>query len=168
MLHPAPAQLWTARLLVALLLGLTLWALWTTSARATAANEPAIAGPETTAEPAPSGHEHANAVTPEALIASLYILILAGFVGFEVIGGVSPLLHTPLMSVTNAISAISIVGALVIAGSTRYVFDASGETDYVSCILGFFAVLAASINVVGGFMITDRMLRMFKAKEGRR
>jgi NAD(P) transhydrogenase subunit alpha len=94
------------------------------------------------------------------LIASLYILVLAGFVGFEVIGGVSPLLHTPLMSATNAISAISVVGALVIAGSAEY-------RDPLSRVLGFAAVTAAMTNVVGGFMITDRMLRLFKSKGGR-
>ena len=95
------------------------------------------------------------------LIAEVYILVLAGFVGFEVIGGVSPLLHTPLMSVTNAISAISLVGSLVIAGSADY-------DDPLSRVLGLLAVTAAMINVVGGFMITDRMLRMFKLKESRR
>jgi NAD(P) transhydrogenase subunit alpha len=122
---------------------------------------------EERASAGPSKPSH-HVITPENLIASLYVLVLAGFVGFEVIGGVSPLLHTPLMSVTNAISAISIVGALVVAGSQRYVFDASGNVDYFSCILGLLAVLAASINVVGGFMITDRMLRMFKARGAHR
>ena len=87
-------------------------------------------------------------------IDAVYILILAGFVGFEVIRRVSPLLHTPLMSATNAISGISLVGSLVAAG------DPSLGT--VSNLLGFIAVTAATINVVGGFLITDRMLRMFK------
>ncbi|MCY2988307.1 MAG: NAD(P) transhydrogenase subunit alpha [Planctomycetota bacterium] len=82
--------------------------------------------------------------------------MLAGFVGFEVIGRVSPLLHTPLMSATNAISGISLVGSVVAAGS--------GELGTVSHVLGFIAVTAATINVVGGFMITDRMLRMFKLR----
>ena len=86
-------------------------------------------------------------------ILQLYVFILAGFVGYFVITRVPPLLHTPLMSATNAISAISIVGALVVAGS-RYSLLAS--------ILGFVAVACATINVVGGFIITDRMLRMFK------
>lgn len=104
---------------------------------------------------------HAGDATVPVLIASLYILVLAGFVGFEVISGVSPLLHTPLMSVTNAISAISLVGSLVIAGSADY-------ADTASRVLGLIAVTAAMINVVGGFMITDRMLRMFKLKEGHR
>ncbi len=87
------------------------------------------------------------------LIQSLYIVILAGFVGYEVIRRVPPLLHTPLMSTTNAISGISLVGSLVIAGS---------NLGLVSTILGVIAVTAATINVVGGFMITDRMLRMFR------
>ena len=88
-----------------------------------------------------------------------FILILAGFLGFEVITRVSPLLHTPLMSATNAISGISLVGSLVAAGNTGL-----GPT---ANILGFIAVTAATINVVGGFMITDRMLRMFKTGKGK-
>src|SRR5215469_18438785 len=87
---------------------------------------------------------------------AIYILVLAGFLGFEVIRKVPPLLHTPLMSTTNAISGISLVGSLVAAGSGKTV---------VSTILGTIAVTAATINVVGGFMITDRMLKMFHRKE---
>jgi len=87
-------------------------------------------------------------------ILQLYVFILAGFVGYSIITRVPPLLHTPLMSATNAISAISIVGALVVAGS-RY--------SRLASILGFVAVACATINVVGGFIITDRMLRMFKS-----
>jgi NAD(P) transhydrogenase subunit alpha len=87
---------------------------------------------------------------------SLYILVLAGLLGFEVIRKVPPLLHTPLMSTTNAISGISLVGSLVAAGSGQ---------GTVSTILGTIAVTAATINVVGGFMITDRMLKMFRRKE---
>jgi NAD(P) transhydrogenase subunit alpha len=87
------------------------------------------------------------------LIFGLYIFALATFVGYQVISRVPPLLHTPLMSGTNAISGISLVGSLVAAGS------AHGTTANV---LGGIAVAAATINVVGGFMITDRMLRMFK------
>jgi NAD(P) transhydrogenase subunit alpha len=90
------------------------------------------------------------------LFESLYILVLAGFLGFEVIRRVPPLLHTPLMSTTNAISGISLVGSLVAAGSGQSV---------VSTVLGTVAVTAATINVVGGFMITDRMLKMFRRKE---
>jgi NAD(P) transhydrogenase subunit alpha len=91
-----------------------------------------------------------------SLIDSLYILVLGGFLGFEVIRRVSPTLHTPLMSATNAISGISLVGSLVVAGSGH---------DTVSTVLGFIAVTAATINVVGGFMITDRMLKFFKRRE---
>lgn len=90
-------------------------------------------------------------------IESIYILVLAGFVGYEVIRRVPPLLHTPLMSATNAISGISLVGSLVAAGSNQ---------GLVSTILGTIAVTAATINVVGGFMITDRMLKMFHRGSG--
>jgi len=89
------------------------------------------------------------------LFESLYILVLAGFLGFEVIRKVPPLLHTPLMSTTNAISGISLVGSLVAAGSGQSI---------ISTLLGTIAVTAATINVVGGFMITDRMLKMFRRK----
>jgi H+-translocating NAD(P) transhydrogenase subunit alpha len=87
------------------------------------------------------------------LILELYIAVLAGFVGYMVITRVPPLLHTPLMSATNAISGISLVGSLVAAGSQR---------SSVATILGFVAVVCATTNVVGGFLITDRMLKMFK------
>ncbi len=83
----------------------------------------------------------------------LFIFVLAGFVGFLVITRVPPLLHTPLMSATNAISAISIVGALVAAGSAK---------NTLTTVFGVIAVICATINVVGGFVITDRMLKMFK------
>jgi NAD(P) transhydrogenase subunit alpha len=87
------------------------------------------------------------------LILELYIFVLAGFVGYMVITRVPPLLHTPLMSATNAISGISLVGSLVAAGSAR---------SSVATILGFIAVVAATTNIVGGFLITDRMLKMFR------
>jgi NAD(P) transhydrogenase subunit alpha len=87
------------------------------------------------------------------LFLELYIFVLAGFVGFMVITRVPPLLHTPLMSATNAISGISLVGSLVAAGSHR---------SSVATILGFVAVVCATTNIVGGFLITDRMLKMFK------
>lgn len=90
-----------------------------------------------------------------ALFDPLYIFLLAGFVGFLVITKVPPLLHTPLMSATNAISAISVVAAMIVAGR-------SSEYGTVAKILGIIAVIAAMTNVVGGFMITQRMLRMFK------
>src|SRR5271166_2356668 len=89
----------------------------------------------------------------ETLIATFYVFILAAFLGYQVISRVPPLLHTPLMSGTNAISGISLVGSLVAAGAHH---------SRVSTVLGFIAVVCASINVVGGFLITDRMLRMFK------
>jgi len=87
------------------------------------------------------------------LITSLYVFLLAGFLGFEVIRRVSPLLHTPLMSLTNALDAIAVVGAIVILGERK---------STLSTILGALAVGASISNVVGGFLITDRMLRMFK------
>ncbi len=86
---------------------------------------------------------------------SFYIFVLATFLGLEVIRRVSPLLHTPLMSLTNAISAIALVGSIVITGQER---------DTMSTVLGAIAVTASTINVVGGFLITDRMLRMFKKR----
>jgi proton-translocating NAD(P)+ transhydrogenase subunit alpha len=89
-------------------------------------------------------------------IIGVYVFVLAGFVGYLVITKVPALLHTPLMSATNAISGISLVGSLVLAGSGH---------DRLATILGVIAVTAATINVVGGFMITDRMLRMFKKDE---
>ncbi len=91
-----------------------------------------------------------------AYLAELYVFVLAGFVGFLVITRVPALLHTPLMSATNAISAISLVGSLVAAGSDR---------NQVATWLGFVAVASATVNVVGGFLITDRMLKMFKPSE---
>ena len=89
----------------------------------------------------------------EVIIAGLYVFALAAFLGYQVISRVPPLLHTPLMSATNAISGISLVGSIVTAGA---------HYNTVSTWLGFIAVTASTINVVGGFMITDRMLRMFK------
>jgi NAD(P) transhydrogenase subunit alpha len=93
----------------------------------------------------------------------VYVFVLAGFVGFLLITRVPALLHTPLMSATNAISAISLVGSLVVAGSGH---------GTLASILGFVAVTSATINVVGGFLITDRMLKMFhrspRAEEGAR
>jgi proton-translocating NAD(P)+ transhydrogenase subunit alpha len=88
-----------------------------------------------------------------SLIAALYIFILAAFLGFQVISRVPPLLHTPLMSATNAISAISVVAAIIIAGSKH---------GAVVTILGTIAVASAMCNVVGGFLLTERMLKMFK------
>jgi NAD(P) transhydrogenase subunit alpha len=93
-------------------------------------------------------------VTPD-LITDLYVFVLAGFVGFEVVKRVSPLLHTPLMSLTNAISAIAVVGSIAITGEQR---------STLSTVLGTIALTASVINVVGGFLITDRMLKMFKTR----
>ncbi|MDR3747137.1 MAG: NAD(P) transhydrogenase subunit alpha [Acidobacteriota bacterium] len=90
------------------------------------------------------------------LITSLYVFMLAAFIGFEVIRRVSPLLHTPLMSLTNALDAIAVVGAIILAGKS--------ETR-MSTILGTIAIVAATSNIVGGFIITDRMLKMFKASK---
>jgi NAD(P) transhydrogenase subunit alpha len=87
-------------------------------------------------------------------IFNLYVFVLATFVGYQVISRVPPLLHTPLMSGTNAISGISLVASLLAAGSHHF----------ISQVLGFVAVTCATINVVGGFLITDRMLRMFRRK----
>ncbi|UCG76237.1 MAG: NAD(P) transhydrogenase subunit alpha [Gemmatimonadota bacterium] len=91
------------------------------------------------------------------LLVGIYVFVLAMFVGFEVITKVPPTLHTPLMSGANAISGISIVGALVIAGT--------GGSQLLT-IIGFVAVVLATINVIGGFMVTDRMLQMFRRDRG--
>ena len=88
-------------------------------------------------------------------IAALTILVLSLFVGIEVISKVPPLLHTPLMSGSNAISGITIVGAILAAG---------GGHGTVATVLGFVAIVLATINVVGGFLVTNRMLAMFKRK----
>ncbi|MBI4594941.1 MAG: NAD(P) transhydrogenase subunit alpha [Candidatus Tectomicrobia bacterium] len=90
------------------------------------------------------------------LMVSIYILVLSTFVGFEVISKVPPLLHTPLMSGSNAISGITLIGSLIAAGE--------GNSGF-SVFLGMFAVIFATINVVGGFMVTDRMLEMFKREK---
>ena len=92
----------------------------------------------------------------EPLLVSVYVFVLAIFVGFETITKVPPLLHTPLMSGTNAISGITLIGALISAGSGH---------STLSTILGLLAIIIATINVVGGFMVTDRMLEMFKKEK---
>jgi NAD(P) transhydrogenase subunit alpha len=94
-------------------------------------------------------------VTPLAIV-EIYVFILAAVVGYQVITRVPPLLHTPLMSATNAISGISLVGSLVAAGA---------DHGSLSTVLGTIAVASATINVVGGFIITDRMLKMFHRAE---
>jgi NAD(P) transhydrogenase subunit alpha len=89
----------------------------------------------------------------------LFVLMLATFVGFQVIQNVSRLLHTPLMSLTNAISAIAVVGSIIITGEQK---------DALSTALGAVAVFASVTNIVSGFLITDRMLKMFKEREPER
>ena len=94
-------------------------------------------------------------MSQELVFSLLFALMLATFVGFQVIQNVSRLLHTPLMSLTNAISAIAIVGSLIIAGEQKSTF---------STVLGAIAVFASVTNIVSGFLITDRMLKMFREK----
>jgi len=86
----------------------------------------------------------------------LWVFMLATFLGLEVIRRVSPLLHTPLMSLTNAISAIAVVGAILITGAK--------DATPLSRVLGFIAVTASTTNIVSGFLITDRMLKMFRRR----
>ena len=92
------------------------------------------------------------------LLLQLYVFVLAAFLGYQIISRVPPLLHTPLMAATNAISGISLVGSLVAAGAGH---------NRLATILGFAAVVCATMNVVGGFLITDRMLGMFRSGERR-
>ncbi len=94
----------------------------------------------------------------ETYVFLTFILVLAIFLGFELINKVPATLHTPLMSASNAISGITLIGAIVLAGQS--------ESATMSTILGSLAVAFATINVVGGYMVTDRMLGMFKKKEG--
>lgn len=94
----------------------------------------------------------------EALIGALTIFVLAVFVGYEVITKVPPTLHTPLMSGSNAISGITIIGAILCC-------IGSGKGGFFSNFLGFLAIVLAMINIVGGFLVTDRMLHMFKKKK---
>ena len=86
----------------------------------------------------------------------IWVFMLAAFLGFELIRRVSPLLHTPLMSLTNAISAIAVVGAIIITGER--------EASTFTRTLGFIAVVASTVNLVSGYLITDRMLKMFKKR----
>lgn len=88
---------------------------------------------------------------------AIYVFVLSCFIGYHVIWGVTPALHTPLMAVTNAISAIVVVGAILVAGS--------GDHSLTVKVIGFFAVFLASINIFGGFVVTTRMLAMFKKKK---
>lgn len=93
------------------------------------------------------------------LYSMVFVFILATFIGLEVVRNVSRLLHTPLMSLTNAISAIAVVGSIIIAGEQRSTF---------SLVLGTVAIAASMTNIVSGFLLTDRMLKMFKEREPRK
>ena len=97
----------------------------------------------------------------------LSIFVLAIFVGYFVVWSVTPALHTPLMSVTNAISSVIVVGALL-AVAVEFGADAGDDTAMVSKALGFLALVLASVNIVGGFLVTQRMLGMYKKKESKR
>jgi H+-translocating NAD(P) transhydrogenase subunit alpha len=91
-------------------------------------------------------------------ISIIYIVILSIFLGIEVIGRVPSVLHTPLMSGANAIHGVVIIGAIIVMGK-------AGPDHYVALVLGFLAVILGTLNVVGGFVVTDRMLEMFKGKK---
>jgi H+-translocating NAD(P) transhydrogenase subunit alpha len=93
--------------------------------------------------------------TPPGLIENLFVFMLASFLGLELIRGVSRLLHTPLMSLTNAIASIALVGSIIITGR---------QHDDLATILGSVAIACSAINAVGGFMITERILKMFKKR----
>ena len=94
-------------------------------------------------------------------IEMVYIVILSIFLGVEVIGRVPSVLHTPLMSGANAIHGVVIIGAIIVMGR-------AGSENYVALVIGFLAVLVGTLNVVGGFVVTDRMLEMFKKKKSNR
>ena len=98
-----------------------------------------------------------HTITPESLIMLLFVLVLASYLGFELINKVPPTLHTPLMSGSNAISGITIVGGILTCNEMGYFT--------VSKWLGMIGLVLAIINVVGGYMVTDRMLKMFKKKK---
>jgi H+-translocating NAD(P) transhydrogenase subunit alpha len=97
---------------------------------------------------------------PTNLEIGVFVFMLATFVGLEIIRKVSPLLHTPLMSLTNAISAISVVGAIILT--------AQEDATQLTKILGFVAITAVVTNIVSGFLITDRMVKMFKKREAKK
>ncbi len=101
----------------------------------------------------------------DQFVLMLFIFLLSAFVGLEVIKRVSVLLHTPLMSLTNAISAIAVVGAIIVSGAAHH--DEGGHGTTFTTILGAVAVFASMTNIVSGFMITDRMLKMFKSRGGK-
>jgi len=100
-----------------------------------------------------------QALDPRALLDALFILVLAGFVGYEVVSKVPTMLHTPLMSGANAVHGVIVVGALLVAATAD---------DPLRIVLALVAVLLGTINVVGGFVVTDRMLEMFRRRPGDR
>ena len=106
---------------------------------------------------------HPAGPTANEYVATLFVFMLATFVGLDVIRRVSRLLHTPLMSLTNAISAIAVVGSLLIAGQQHGTEDWSWIN-----LLGLIAITASVTNIVSGFLITDRMLKMFKKREAKK
>ena len=116
----------------------------------------AVAG-ETAGKATPGAVQHASAVGMD-YIPTIFVFMLSTFVGLDIIRRVSRLLHTPLMSLTNAISAIAVVGSILIAGQQH--------AEYKFNILGMVAIVASVSNIVSGFLITDRMLKMFKRREG--
>jgi NAD(P) transhydrogenase subunit alpha len=96
----------------------------------------------------------------EVLISGLFVFVLAAIIGFEVIRRVSPLLHTPLMSLTNALDAIAVLGAIALVGAH--------DNSALAKVFGTIAIVAATSNIVGGMLITDRMLKMFKIDRGKK
>jgi H+-translocating NAD(P) transhydrogenase subunit alpha len=112
--------------------------------------------------PGPLPGAHADGPTANEYVATLFVFMLATFVGLDVIRRVSRLLHTPLMSLTNAISAIAVVGSILIAGQSH-----GQDWNWVN-LLGLVAITASVTNIVSGFLITDRMLKMFKKREAKK
>jgi H+-translocating NAD(P) transhydrogenase subunit alpha len=110
----------------------------------------------------PIAATHKTAPTANEYVATLFVFMLATFVGLDVIRRVSRLLHTPLMSLTNAISAIAVVGSLLIAGQRH-----GPDWNWIN-LLGLIAIVASITNIVSGFLITDRMLKMFKKREAKK
>ena len=159
-------------LLLALLIGPAVWAGEPTAPAGpvtapVAGAAPALApdappSQSAVAVPAAPGAKHAAAAVPKAeasrfdLMSMLFVFVLSTFIGLQVISRVSRLLHTPLMSLTNAISAIAVVGAIIVTGANHPL--------YIT-ILGAIALFASMTNIVSGFLITDRMLKMFKTRE---
>jgi len=114
--------------------------------------------------PPPPAPTQTSGPTANEYVATLFVFMLATFVGLDVIRRVSRLLHTPLMSLTNAISAIAVVGSLLIAGGSH---APSQDWNWIN-LLGLIAIVASVTNIVSGFLITDRMLKMFKKREAKK